>query len=82
MYSELKKSDISELIRMVGVVRKDAKLEIVPILVKLQKDQNIKLTGEEEKILDTWSKIEDLEKDDKYKAAKPLVWIIKKWFNR
>jgi len=82
VYSKLSNSDISELIRMVGVVHETAKREIVPILEKLQKDENIELTKDEEKTLDTWSKIEDLDKDDKYKAAKPLVWIIRKWFKR
>lgn len=83
MYSELKDSDINELIRMVGVVHKKANSEIVPILQKLQKDKNIELTEKEKETLDTWSKpIEDLEKDDKYKAAKPFVWIIRKWFKR
>jgi len=82
VYSELKDSDISELIRMVGVVHKKANSEIVPILGKLQKDKKIELTEKEEETLDKWSKIEDLEKDDKYKAAKPFVWIIRKWFER
>lgn len=83
VYSELKDSDISELIRMVGVVHKKANSEIVPILKKLQKDKNIELTEKEEETLDTWSKpIENLEKRDTYKAAKPFIWIVRNWFER
>lgn len=82
MYGKLKESDIKELIRMVGVVHEKANAEIIPVLNKLLNDKKIELTKSEKETLDTWSKIEDLKTDDKYKAAKPFVWIIKKWFKQ
>ena len=82
-YRNLKSTDIDELIRMVGVINEKANSDIVPILKKLRSNQSVQLTSDEEDNLEKWSKnIEDLEKADSYKAAKPLVWIVKKWSGR
>jgi len=81
--SNLKDTDIDELIRMVDVVHNQAKNEIMPVLQKIQTNKNVELTEDEESTLDTWStNLEDLGKGDTHKAAKCLVWIVRKWFKR
>ena len=80
---KLKETDIDELIRMVDVIHGQATKEIMPILQNLQNGKNVKLTIEEESTLERWSTdIEDLTKGDTHKAAKCLVWIVRKWHGR
>ena len=80
---KLKETDIDELIRMVDVIHGQATKEIMPILQNLQNGKNVKLTIEEESTLERWSTdLEDLTKGDTHKAAKCLVWIVRKWHGR
>jgi len=74
---KLNDKQIEQLIGIMETVHETAKLGISDILIHLNSAAIIKLKPDDVKKIDNWFvKLEELEKDDKYKAGKCLTNII------
>ncbi len=74
---KLDATQIEQLIGIMETVHETAKLGISDILRHLNSPSPIKLKLEDKKKIENWFvKLEELEKDDKYKAGKCLTNII------